>query len=411
MNQQIQRILSDAEGAKKYVQEGEHQHPNRLDLVRKSNQDFPWANKPSSQPQAGNTLGQANAVPSGFGQQRPAVPGFGAPSSLGGVSSFGKPSALGGGGGGVSGFGQPSPLGAKPGFTQPAFSSQPATSGFGQPSQPGAGVFGQPPQPAANGFGQPPQPAATSLSSQPAAPGFGQPPQPATINFGKPSQPTANPFAQPPQPAANGFGQPPTPASNPFSQAAQQAAPGGFGKPSVFGGGGAAAAATPQFGASGFGQQPTKPGFGQGPQPALSGFGQNTQQQAPSGFAAAATQPLGFAAAANRPSGFGAASNQQAVAGNGMFHGQRIYKHPKNGYPVIKEIKDGVERETRVWFPDGPPPPPAKVSDTEGIASEYEGEKGALLKAAYDFVRENGKFHENLVPECPPKNEWISFDL
>ncbi|KAI7110858.1 hypothetical protein KC352_g36088, partial [Hortaea werneckii] len=37
-NQQVQAILSDLDGAIKYVIEGERQHPNRLDHVVKSNQ-------------------------------------------------------------------------------------------------------------------------------------------------------------------------------------------------------------------------------------------------------------------------------------------------------------------------------------------------------------------------------------
>lgn len=76
---------------------------------------------------------------------------------------------------------------------------------------------------------------------------------------------------------------------------------------------------------------------------------------------------------------------------------------------MIKVQKDGVVRETRVWFPNGAPT--AAAPDTEGVAGAYEGDKGAMLRACYEQVRASGEFLNGIMPECPPKREWVSFDL
>lgn len=380
MNQQIQRILSDTEGAKRYVQDGEHQQPNRLTHVVKSNRDFPWNVKPSSQ------TAQANGVNSSFGQQRPAVSGFGQASTLGGVSSFGQASTLGG----------PKPSA----FAPPAFSqaSQPAASAFGQASQPAASVFGQASQPAASVFGQ---------ASRPAASVFGQASRPATSVFGQASQPATSVFGQASQPAASAFGQASQPAASAFGQASQSTAS-AFGKPS-------------QPAANPFGPpsaQPATNPFGQSPaQPASNPFTQTAQAKAsPFGTAFGQTsQPSStFGQGMPSASGFGGVSTQQTahtqpVNNTGMFHNQRMFKHAKNDSLLINVRKDGIERATRVWFANGPPT--VAAPDTEGEAAAYEGEKGILLKEVYDHVKTSGEFPGGFMPECPPKREWVSFDL
>lgn len=92
-----------------------------------------------------------------------------------------------------------------------------------------------------------------------------------------------------------------------------------------------------------------------------------------------------------------------------MAYGQAIYKNSK-GHPTVKVQKNGVVRETRVWFPQGPPAA-AGAADTEGVPEDYQGEKGELLAAVYEQMKIQGEFPDNFMPECPPKREWVSFDL
>jgi nucleoporin NUP42 len=36
---------------------------------------------------------------------------------------------------------------------------------------------------------------------------------------------------------------------------------------------------------------------------------------------------------------------------------------------------------------------------------------GAALKQVYDFVLENGTFKDGVMPEVPPKREWVNWEL
>lgn len=61
----------------------------------------------------------------------------------------------------------------------------------------------------------------------------------------------------------------------------------------------------------------------------------------------------------------------------------------------------------RIWHPDGTPARPNP--DAEATAEAYEGD--GVLKEAYDYVLENGQFKDGVMPEIPPKREWVSFNL
>ncbi|KAH9819850.1 nucleoporin AMO1, partial [Teratosphaeria destructans] len=393
------------------------------------------------------TQPSAFGTPSAFGAAAkpafgaPSQPGagsaFGAPSALGGGSAFGAPSALGGqksafgapSHSGTGAFGAPSTLGQQ----KPAFgaASQPGASAFGAPSQPGAVAFGAPSQSGAGAFGAP-----STLGQQ--KPAFGAPTQPSTGAFGAPSalgqQKSA--FGAPSQPA---FGTPSQPTS-------------GFGQPSVFGGG-------QQTSSSGC-NTPTPSGFGQ------VGQSQPSQPSAFGGGAIAKPNPFASTEQANgnafKPSPFGAPAQQtngitqsttpfdstsQPVNGTqpiserpptGTFVGGRQYtssytnRTPQGtlqtwkGKPVSWEriadgppcpfisyatVVGGQQKETseRIWHPDGPPE--RESEDALDKAELYTGDLGAVLKELYEYVRETGEFKDGIVPEIPPKREWVRWDL
>jgi nucleoporin NUP42 len=74
--------------------------------------------------------------------------------------------------------------------------------------------------------------------------------------------------------------------------------------------------------------------------------------------------------------------------------------------PYYQNTQTG--KKERIWLPNGPADRPNPY--TEAPPEVYQSELGALLKQVYDYVREKGDF-EDLVPEIPPKREWISWDL
>lgn len=371
-------------------------------------------------------FGQASAVGGGgsaFGQ--PSNPaqnsGFGQPSAIGGgASAFGQPAAP----GQSTGFGQPSQMGAKPAFGQSTFgqSSQPA---FGQASKP---AFGQ-----ASAAGQQASPSPfAAAASQPS--GFAQAAQQPATGFGQPSAFGAaagkpSPFAtagqqqqQSPFAAAPSNNTAP-PQTNAFGGSSQSA----FGQPSQpaaqqnpFGTGAAASSAPkPAFGQPTQPTQPAPSAFGQPSQPAASRnpFGQTQtpqQQQQPT---ANGTAPAAAAAAAGstptagpdpstylthnvsqQPTSF----KQQAVTllskddGKTSFH---VYQNASNnGQPE------------HLWFPAGPP---AANPDTQLREEDvfYSGALGKELQAIYEAVASQGAFVGGVMPEVPPKREWVRFDV
>ncbi|KAK1065554.1 hypothetical protein LTR33_011807 [Friedmanniomyces endolithicus] len=481
--QQTQNILNDLDSALKYVMDGEHQHPNRLDEVAKN---------ASSQPAAGGGFGQASTSGSGslgggIGQASGLGSGitrggFGQPSSAGNGSAFGAPSVPSGPRSQLSGFGAPSqPAGgstfghpSKPAFGQP---SQPASSpAFGAPSQPGGGAstFGSASAMGAQGsaFGKPSQPGfAQSGFGQAQKPAFGAPSQPVGISpfstaqqqpqqrpnpfaavasqpsgFAQASQSQAqqaSPFASAGQ--SDGFGTPSGPAAaNRF--AAKVAAP-AFGAPSQPNG---IAFAQPSSGTSGFGQ-PSAPstGFGQPSAPTAASCDMDlisptrpttTTNGALSGFGALQASSTALTATARSTNGgFGglnapASSTIPAPAAahtNGAtmpgIPGTASYttRGPDGkslstwkGRPVTYDREQTpwapyytnpqTRKQERIWHPDGIPDRPNPYAEAE--PDIYLGDLGKVLKEVYENVMEREEFGD-VVPEVPPKREWVRWDL
>ena len=390
-------------------------------------------------------LGQPSAFgqPTGLGQSAPA---FGQPAALGQsvspfasrTSAFGQPSAMNTGSvfgqpSNLSTFGQPSNPSA---FDQPsnpfsqhapsgpsAFGQSLQPSAFGQPSQPSA--FGQPSQPSVFGqpssvsaLGQPPkQPSTFGQPNQPSA--FGQPSQPSSI-FGKPSPPSNLGG----QAQTSAFGPPSQPANSqprPFGQPSQPASfqPNPFGQPSQLG---------------------TSKSFSNQPVPAFSTGVSTTSIAAPSNpFAAAGSKPDSPPRGRSLTRTFGHPSNTPTTAKAPM----RIVfakKDPNRklhttwGIPITPQnTRKSVEGKLSLWkglpveyvdedpcfkredgkwekilYPDGPP----QWSKPEMLPREPYDD---FTINAYKTMMETGDFGlgpgEGLIPDLPPKREWITWDF
>ncbi|KAK5126252.1 hypothetical protein LTR85_010487 [Meristemomyces frigidus] len=472
-NQQAQNILNDLDGAIKYIIDGENQHPNRNDQTIKNAGSFRGTGQIASTG-GSSGLGQQPAASnsSAFGQpsQTGGSSGFGQPSQMGGGSAFGQPSQPSNGSafgqssqlGGGTPFGQASALGPKPTFGQP---TQPAAgSAFGQASAIGGGGGG-----AGGSFGQPSALGAKPTFGQPTQPAFGQ------LAFGQASKPAfgqaSSPFGQQqqqqqqqpsqeqkPNPFASQASQPSGSAAaaaqpSAFGQAGQarQQQPSPFGQPSGasqsggFGGSGGQAganpfatsklASTPAFGqptptnGNVFGQpsQPSNGGFGQGSQT----FGNSTAPPAPSTSSAFGqpTQPAATtngifgatngAAAPARPSinsqpngtatGIAATASYTSRTANGTLQawkGRQVMYDEQNN-PTYDNPQTG--KMERIWHPNGPPEIPNAYA--EAPPELYMGELGVLLRDVYDYVRQEEQFKDGIMPEIPPKREWLRWDL
>ena len=66
-------------------------------------------------------------------------------------------------------------------------------------------------------------------------------------------------------------------------------------------------------------------------------------------------------------------------------------------------------RLERIWILE--PPSTAPNPDLEAPPETYEGELGNELKHIYDVVRETGEFPGGLMPEIPPKREWLGWNV
>ncbi|KAH7094894.1 hypothetical protein FB567DRAFT_15500 [Paraphoma chrysanthemicola] len=440
MQQQVQSILNDIDGAIRYIEEGANVHPNRIDIAN--------GNAPSSSATAVNAPAAATANPfsqaqtsttsqtaanpfmkaptatfgqsstPGFGQPafgqpsnpsqttaafgQPSNPGqaasgFGAASNLGAKPSpFGQPSALGGGAAfskpafGASGFGQPSMPGAGSAFgaasalgQKPAFgqASTPNTANpFGQPSAVGqqANAFGKPAF-GQTGLGQPAQPGASSASP------FGQAAKPGGSPFGQQSAAQASPFGQQPAAQASPFGQQPNAQASPFGQQAQPVQSSPFGsnqsKPAEAQANPFQAAASSQ--PSPFGQpgQPTPNVSPFGPQPGQSSAAPANPflQNAQAQTAAPAPGPSASPFGAQKPqsaSPFAQASSQPQVSS-----------------PAAPGTAKEIDPKDR--FKEGKP-------------EEYAGDQGQILEEIYRRVGQLGRFNDDEeIPLVPPKCEWI----
>ncbi|KAK8197066.1 hypothetical protein IWZ00DRAFT_500320 [Phyllosticta capitalensis] len=444
-NQQIQSILNDLNGAVRFICDGDNVHPNRNDICEQNSASQTTGNTfargsggiSGQQPPTGpSAFGGANkpafgapsfGQPGGGQQPQSAFGAPSAPSSFGqqanqGSSAFGAPSSL--GAANNSAFGKPSGFGA-PAFGQPA-NANPAQS-QNQGMSFGAPAFGQPggqnqtQNAAAPAFGQASQP-------NTAAPAFGQPSQPSTFGqpaggaFGRPA------FGQPGGGAGGGgaFGQ-----ATPAAPAAPAAASGGgvFGKP-----------ATAPFGQPAFGQaaRPQSGAFGAAP-PAASPFGnpQQPQQPTPSPFGQQPTElhrgdPFKAAGTPNTPMGTGAFGQpqppQQPPTANGTtttltpaapsqhkftldasgtrlatWKGRRV--EYLNNIPYYRDASGSL---IRIWHAT---PPAEKNPFHEAPPEAYEGDAGRELEGAYVHLRETGTWRDGVVPETPPKMEWIGWDV
>lgn len=420
IEQQLETIRKDPDGAIRFVVAAKNEHPNRIDICRQG-------------------MGQAaQPAASGFGNQQPAQPasGFGQPGVPGAPSAFGQHTMPGASAVAPSAFGQPAfgQTSAPTPFGQPSTLGA-QSSAFGQPSTLGTGgtAFGQTSAPGAGGtaFGQ-------SAFGQPA--GLGATPSP----FGQP-QPQQQQQQQPAQ--ASGFGQPTQPSGFGAPTQATQFRPNfcTFGKP---------ATASPAA-ATGFGSAPAQPatGFGQPSQPqaqaapASNIFGQPSQapQQATTGFGAPAPQ-------AAQPFGAPAAPTTTAPATqapSGQAAGQARYElNPLTGFPTIWDENAPTTRNPstnrlqnwkgrqvvykpppkqkpsdpsgeevpfyqhpnghwqRIWYPNGREEE-VRVEDLEGKDEEYTEE---VVKKWEEFFRTK-KWPEGGLPTVPPRQAWLKFDF
>jgi nucleoporin NUP42 len=240
MQEQINKIRTDMDGAVDYILRGRDEHPNRFDLMDLSRAASSAPNAARPNPFQGAAAG-SQAAGGVFGQKSIVPPGsaFGQPSNAASAAAaFGRPSAPGAGAGATFGqpsFGQPSSGSA---FGQPSALSRPSPFGRPQQQPPGA-VFGQPSQPFGGQAGAArPSPfgqvggAAAPAAAQ-ANPFGAQPQQQAAANpFGGgqsgAAAPAANPFgarANPPAFGQTAFGAPSGGAVGPFASA--QNAPNG----------------------------------------------------------------------------------------------------------------------------------------------------------------------------------------
>ncbi|KAK3080106.1 hypothetical protein LTS18_003102, partial [Coniosporium uncinatum] len=245
-------------------------------------------------------------------------------------------------------------------------------------------------------FSQPPQ------AEQPSA--FGRPAQPSQSSaFGQPSafsQPAPN--AQGPfwnQPAGgtafNHTPPNPGPTYNPF----------GIKAPEVRLEDAPRTDQPPSNGMSS--SQPPNP-FSTGHQPIVNGFAPRQQPQRMDG---APTAP---------PSGYtsedvGTYTTRGPDGKLTAFKGMRVKYVHDLPYAILSTAGGfGSQREEqleRIWFPDGAPPY-EKVKDAEAPAEVYGSESRLQAFAeAYRAVREGGRFVDAVMPEEPPKVEWVGFDM
>jgi nucleoporin NUP42 len=374
---QIQTVLNDPDGAIQYIVRGEKEHPNRYDIVAemmKNGRTLAQAAQPQQQPTG---FGHPATGPTFGQQQNPLNPNpnpnpfaAAAAANVGGGVGFGQPSF------GQPSFGQQNPLGQRMnpfgGTSQiPNFGNTSAPPGSQPQQQPTGGAFGQPSQPA---FGQPTQPA----FGQPTQPAFGQPTQPA---FGRPTQPSSNPFSNPtapPQPAPTGISQQPK---------------------------------APQ-GPQGFSQQPQQT--------------QQTQQP---------KQPQAFIAPNQNPKAPQGETRRDARGLLTLWHGRPvIYITPPNPpsapggeeppalppYPCYKRADGLLER---INFPNGrklvsqnavPGTSAAEGQVGQADQSGVEGrpeEYTEAVREAYEYVAREGRFKDGIMPNVPPKREWVSWDF
>ena len=403
--QQCRTALNDVDGAIKYILNGENEHPNRNDICKAKGAlpTQPHLQAPSQQltsafgqpSNPGPTFGQPSAL-STFG--KPAFDQPSAPASTFGQPSFGQPSV----------FGKPSPLGQpSAGFSQPSSTfgkpSFPAPT-FGQPSAPGA--FGQPQN--ASPFGASASTTGSMQTDQPRNT-FGQPstsPQPSS--FGQPSSSTQpNPFGQPSAPSQSS----PFAKLSPFSQPTTSNTTTAPTQPT-------AALANP------FGQpsapQTTRP-FANPPTTAPTAFGQPSKTRIY--YANRPVPSFGFdipAFTASLPSTYTSTNhtNNAITAPTPTTASQAPANVQKDAQNKLRTWNDKsvtyIDEEpcfkspegywTKIWFPDGPP----VFKKSEELPEELYDEG---VKEKYRYLKEHGVFKGGVIPELPPRREWVGWNF
>ena len=388
----------------RYLINGEHEHPNRIDIANAKGIPPPQAQNLSHNQQPALPFGQSSTTTSTFGQpplsvplSGPPAPAFGQPSAL--TSTLGQASS--------SSFGQPSMLGQTASLGRPATSFGQSASTFGQPSAP-APAFGQPSAPSPFGTSQPksspfgPPSGQNSinqpLSSQPSNP-FGQPSgsiQPSS--FGQPSAPSqSNIFGKSLGPnAANASNQPTTlgtnvsaPSSNPFGPLTSAPSKAVFGQTS-----------TTQ-------SSKTQVSFANRPVPSF-GFNLESLKPSSNSFSANLTkaQPATITTSNGPPPRI---TNTQASSGAPKKEDPPASINNWKGKPVsyIDDepcCKGNDGSWQKIWFPHGPP----TFTKAPGLPEEIYT---LSIQDDYRFAKERGAFKDGMMPEVPPRREWCGWDF
>lgn len=265
---------------------------------------------------------------------------------------------------------------------------------------------------------------------------------PSTGGFGQlsTSAQRTNPFGPSANPSISGGINQQSSQPNTFGTPNQQNPRGGFGQPSQLG------QHSSPFGqlsqpASGspFAQvsQGTFPsGLGQSTQQASSTFGQRSPmaqenavwsapQSTPATFGRPTVQSISGFARSDQPQTNGTATTPSHLAQtDGYTHGSNVSDYVSRNATTgqITSFKsrpvryiDGApcyqrqdQEWVRIWFPDGP-----SASTDRGIEMDESvyASMGSALEEAYKIVQEQGVFPGGVMPEVPPKREWVRWDI
>lgn len=349
MEERVKFMCDNADEALEYIANGEHEHPNRLDMCFSNSGSIydaapaatatGWPAQPA-QPMQTSSFGQPSVPTNSMTTPQLTQPGFGQ------ASTFGAPSAT-----AQSSFGQPSTFGAP--------SSAPSST-FGQPS-----TFGAPSSAPVSGFGQPS--AFAAASSTPSS-GFGLPSALGSAVHTNGMSPFAQAGTVGPQQTS--FGQPSAPQStfaSPFASlnhAAQQA-PNGHGHP---------------FAA------PIAPAHAASPTPDAMDHTTTSENE-------------------------GSASVTPDVNRYMTYDGRgRVQRFKNQAVVYVDEVPHAVRpdgKKERIWFPNGIPVP----NPCTEVTAEIYAVAGTALEQIYHAVASTGTFQGGLIPEIPPKRDWIRFDI
>ena len=77
--------------------------------------------------------------------------------------------------------------------------------------------------------------------------------------------------------------------------------------------------------------------------------------------------------------------------------------------PAPTQTDPNKQERVRIWFPHGHYG--KEISDAEPPQEVLQSDLGRQLKELYDFMKTNFAFKDGVVPEIPPKREWVGWDL